>query len=128
VSDQKRAATFVKGNTPDAGQASRAKCEAWAKERGYQVVAHYEGMGQMDSLLDVMNDIALRKFDVLVATKSTEFGRQARPVQALVERANRHGVVVSLVSASDDLTSPAGQLILSLQAGEDDAIEAREDL
>ncbi|MEU7278751.1 recombinase family protein [Streptomyces sp. NPDC045431] len=126
MSEQMRAAIFVKGNTPDAALASRAQCEAWAAERGYTVVAHYEGMGQMDVLLDVMNDISLRKFDVLVATKTTEFGRQSHPVQALVARANRFGVAVSLVGAAEDLTSPAGQLVLSLRTAEDEAIEARE--
>jgi DNA invertase Pin-like site-specific DNA recombinase len=82
-------------------------------------------MGRMDVLLDVMNDISRRKFDVLVATKSTEFGRLARPVQALVERANRHGVAVSLVGAKEDLTAPASQMLLTLRVEEDEAIKER---
>ncbi|ORT58110.1 recombinase family protein [Streptomyces sp. CB03238] len=127
MSEQVRAAVFVKGNTPDAALASRAQCEAWAAERGYEVVECYESAGRMDVLLDVMNDIALRRFDVLVAAKTTEFGRQARPVQALVDRANRFGVVVSLVGAAEDLTSPSGHLVLALRTAEDEAIEAREE-
>ncbi|WP_063729034.1 recombinase family protein [Streptomyces sp. RTd22] len=125
MSERKRVAIFVKGDTPDAAEASRAKCEAWAQKRGYEVVAHYEGKGRMDVLLDVMNDISRRKFDVLVAAKTTEFGRLARPVRALVQRADKHGVVVSLVGAKEDLTTPIGQQILALQVAEDDAVEGR---
>ncbi|MCZ0981791.1 recombinase family protein [Streptomyces diastatochromogenes] len=126
MSEQARAAIFVKGNTPYAAQASLERCEVWASERGYEIVAHYEGQSRMDVLLDAMNDIALRKFDVLVATKISEFGRLARPVQALVDRANRFGVVISLVEAKVDLTTTVGHLMLSLQADEEAAIEKRE--